>query len=90
MTPIYGPLVQGRRAGGGIKSGPVGTAAAAAPLRRAVHLLGECGARVVVLGCTEIPLALGRDPIDGVPLVDSMAVAAEAALAIAAGERALP
>lgn len=88
MTPIYGPHRGGRRAGGGIKSGRIEPAAA--PLRRAVRALVEIGAAAVVLGCSEIPLALGRDPLDGVPLVDAMESAAEAAIAIAAGERPLP
>ena len=88
MTPVYGSRQHGRRAGGGIKSGA--PELAAAPLRRAVRSLAALGATLVVLGCSEIPLALGREPVDGVPLVDPMETAAEAAIAIAAGDRPLP
>lgn len=88
MTPIYGPLVEGRRVGGGIKSGNL--ADSVAPLRRAVAHLARAGARLVLAGCTEIPLVLGREPVDGVLLLDPMQVAADAAVAIAAGRRRLP
>lgn len=93
MEPIYGPLRDGRRAGGGIKSGMFGdhpSASGFASLRSAVKLLADAGAEVVVTACTEIPLAIGRDSIDGIPLVDPMAVAAERAIEIALGERPLP
>jgi len=88
MTPIYGPLRDGLRQGGGIKSGAL--AAARAPLARAVSRLGEAGASLVLTACSEIPLVLGRESIAGVPLLDPMEVAAEASVAIAAGERPLP
>lgn len=88
MTPIYGPLRDGRREGGGLKSGAVD--AARAPLRRAASLLREAGAHLVIAACSEVPLALSGAPLDGLEIVDSMAVAAEACVAIAAGERPLP
>jgi len=53
------------------------------------HLI-EAGADIVVLGCTEIPLALEGGPPLRVPTLDSMEVAAEAALRIAAGDVDLP
>ena len=94
MTPIFGPLIDGERAGGGIKSGNLsgvvsdgGAESPARALRRAVGLLGEAGAELVIMACTEIPLALGRDPIDGIPVIDPMEVAADACVAIAAGKR---
>jgi len=90
MTPVYGSPRDGRRTGGGIKSGRCDLTAAATPLRRAVRSLSGIGADVVVLGCSEIPLALGRDPLDGVTLVDPMEVAARVAIEIAAGDRPLP
>jgi aspartate racemase len=88
MSAIYGPLRDGRRTGGGIKSG--NTSGSVEPLRRAVDLLAAAGAEIVVTACTEIPLALGREPVGGLPLLDPMQVAAEAAVAIAAGRRPLP
>lgn len=90
MTPIFGPLIDGERAGGGIKSGNLSGGGAESPaqaLRRAVGLLGEAGAELVIMACTEIPLALGRDPVDGIPVIDPMEVAADACVAIAAGRR---
>jgi aspartate/glutamate racemase len=44
----------------------------------------------VVTGCTEIPISLGRDPVDGVPLLDPLDLAAVAAVRIARGEIPLP
>lgn len=94
MEPIFGPLVEGRRAGGGIKSGafqdPARKEQLAEPLRKAARLLAESGADIVLTACTEIPLAVGRDSADGVPLLDPMEMAARAAVAIAIGNRPLP
>jgi len=88
MTPVYGPLREGRRQGGGIKSGVLETARA--PLQRAVSCLRQAGASLVLTACSEIPLVLGRERSAGVPLLDPMEVAAEVSVAIAAGERPLP
>jgi aspartate racemase len=94
MEPIYGPLVEGRRAGGGIKSGafrdPKRREELAEPMREAVLQLGASGCAIVLTACTEIPLVLGRDPVDGIPLLDPMAVVAEAAVDVALGRRPLP
>jgi aspartate racemase len=98
MEPIYGPTVDGERQGGGIKSGLLGDEdaeraareRAAGPLRRAIGLLGRAGADVCLLACTEIPLAVGRSPVDGVALLDPLQVTGAAAIAIAAGDRPLP
>jgi len=91
MTPIFGPMLEGRRAGGGIKSGRFDVSSggddARSRLRQAVRLLGKAGASMVVTACTEIPLALGREPVEGIPLLDPMKVAACASIAIAAGRR---
>lgn len=88
MTPIYGPIVEGARIGGGIKSGGLQSERADALTRdllRAVEILGEAGATSVILGCTEIPLALhGQDT--RIPTIDPMEIAAQAAISIAAGE----
>jgi aspartate racemase len=98
MEPIYGPKRGKERAGGGIKSGLLGEPDerqearehAAGPLREAVERLARAGAQACILGCTEIPLALGREPVAGTPLLDPLAIMAEASVAIAAGERDLP
>ena len=85
MTPIYGPLHQGARTGGGIKAG-VCTPAIQATLGQAVELLAGAGAALVICGCTEIPLGLGREAWKDTPLVDPMEVAAERVVSIAAGD----
>jgi aspartate racemase len=93
MEPIYGPLREGCRAGGGIKSGPLTEhewMALRRPLIQAVDVLGKAGAELVILGCTEIPLALGRSSVNNTPLVDPLQVAASAAVEIALGIRPLP
>lgn len=94
MRPIYGPLRDGRRQAGGIKSGGDRDPETGVPhhetLARAVHLLAGTGAACVVTGCTEIPLALGREPVDGTPLLDPLDLAARLAVRIARGEMPLP
>jgi len=85
MTPIYGPFVDGRHIGGGIKSGTV-TPAVTAALGEAVERLVEAGAGRVICGCTEIPIGLGRGSWKGTPLIDPMEVAARAAVAFAFGD----
>ena len=61
--------------------------AAFPPLAEAARLLVRRGARAVVLGCTEIPLAMAAGPAAeiGVPLVDSIDALALAAIAWARG-----
>lgn len=92
MNPIYGE--PGVRSSPSLKGGcGVDTAPGrkiAGKLRQAATRLVEAGADTVILGCTELPLALGREPILGVPLIDPMRVAAEAAVRIALGDRELP
>lgn len=94
MEPIFGPLVNAARAGGGIKSGafqqPEQAERLAKPLREAAKRLAEAGADIVLTACTEIPLALGRESADGVLLLDPMEVAARACVEIAVGKRPLP
>ncbi|HVG09529.1 MAG TPA: aspartate/glutamate racemase family protein [Thermoanaerobaculia bacterium] len=94
MRPVYGPLRDGRRQPGGIKCGgsldPETAVAHRDTLAVAVRHLAGAGAVCVVTGCTEIPLALGRDPVDGTPLLDPMDLAARTAVRIARGELPLP
>lgn len=85
MTPIYGALDGGVRAGGGLKSG-VRTRAIEASLHEAVRHLADAGAKLVICGCTEIPLGLGRAPSAGTPLLDSMEAVATRVIARAFGD----
>jgi aspartate racemase len=92
--PIYGPLRDGRRLPHGIKSGvdrdPETGAFHRETLTAAARRLAAAGAGCIVAGCTEVPIALGRDPIDGLPLLDPLDLAAHAAVRIARGELPLP
>ena len=56
----------------------------------AAKCLADAGATLVLTACTEIPLVIGRDSVDGVRLLDPMAVAAEEAIGIAQGKKPLP
>ena len=53
---------------------------------RIIHGLHERGAEAVILGCTEIPLLVSEADA-GLPLLDTTAIHAEAALRYAIGER---
>ena len=94
MEPVFGALRNGRRAGGGIKSGafrdPGRRDELAEPMREAARRLKEAGAALVLTACTEIPLVLGRESVGEIPLLDPMAVAAEEAVEIALGRNPLP
>ncbi len=94
MRPIFGEMRAGQRTGGGIKSGAFqrgkDSERLAQPLHHAAMRLIEAGAELLISACTEIPLVLGRSPISGVPQLDSLDVAAKAAISIAAAQRALP
>ena len=59
-------------------------------MREATRKLAEAGAEVVLTACTEIPLVLGRDGVDAIPLIDPMAVAAERTIDVALGRDVLP
>ena len=83
MEPIF--------ADRGIKAGgfrdPARREELAEPMRVATRRLVENGAELVLTACTEIPLVLGRERVDDIPLLDPMAVASTAAVAIALGDR---
>lgn len=94
MRPIYGPLRQGQRQRGGVKCGcncdPETGASHRGTLVAAVRRLADAGAVCVVTGCTEIPLVLGREQIDGTPLLDPLDLAARIAVRIARYELPYP
>lgn len=94
MRPIYGALWRGRRQPGGIKCGGLHDAETGVShrdaLATAVRYLADAGAVCVVAGCTEIPLALGREPVEDTALLDPLDLAAHNAVRIARGELPLP
>ena len=65
-----------------IKAGRL--AEGAALLRRAALALAERGAKVIIMGCTEIPLGLSQQDFN-VPLIDSSLALARASVAWAGG-----
>lgn len=86
MEPIFSP--------DGIKAGafrdPTRREELAEPMREATRRLADASAEVVLTACTEIPLVLGREDVDGVPLIDPMEVAADRAIELALGRAPLP
>jgi aspartate racemase len=70
-TALYDP-------GFGIKtcSGTV-TAEAVSRIRSAIHHVVGLGAEAVILGCTELPLAIREDQIDGIQILDPTRILAE-------------
>ncbi len=75
----------------GIKafSNPV-TDRARADCQTAVGHLARKGARLVILGCTELPLALPQRSLQGVELVDPTEITARALIRLAAPDRLKP
>ncbi len=80
MEPIYGPWVDGRHQGGGIKTDGGSPQARALLEDAAGRLVADGGADVLVAGCTEIPLALAGTEVAGIPLLDPAALLAKAAI----------
>jgi len=68
---LYGPSF-------GIKTcdGPV-TVQAMDRVRSAIDHVNQLGAEVVILGCTELPLAVKEDRVGGVPILDPAKIMAE-------------
>jgi len=77
--------------GFGIKgqSNPV-TAKAKDCLRKGIVTLLEQGAQAVILGCTEIPLALPESQLHGVPLIDPTRILARALIREFSPEHLMP
>lgn len=76
-NPVYGIKAQ---------SNPI-TPEARSALLAAAHKLVEDGADAVILGCTEIPLALTEAEVRGVPLIDATKVLARALILAFAPDR---
>ena len=85
MEPIYGPWVDGRHQGGGIKTDGGSPQARALLEGAAGRLVADGGADVLVAGCTEIPLALGGAEVAGRPLLDPARLLADATVRYAYG-----
>ncbi|MBB6218225.1 aspartate racemase [Anaerosolibacter carboniphilus] len=67
MEAVYGTM--------GIKAGYV-SGEPSERLKKAAYHLKENGAQVIIMGCTEIPLAFQEDSID-IPVINIMKIAAE-------------
>ena len=80
MEPIYGPWVDGRHRGGGIKTDGGSTAARELLEEAARRLVEEGEVDVLIAGCTEIPLALDGVEAAGRPLLDPAGLLAAAAV----------
>lgn len=78
MEPIYGPWVDGRHQGGGIKTDGGSEEARVLLELAAEQLVAEGGADVLIAGCTEIPLALEGTEVAGRPLLDPARLLARA------------
>jgi aspartate racemase len=50
---------------------------ASANIHSAIHHLHGLGAQAVILGCTELPLAVKEDQVDGIPVLDPARIIAE-------------
>ncbi len=74
----------------GIKAQGVATVRAREDLLEGVRRLREAGAQVVILGCTEIPLALPEPTYEGMPLVDTSLILARALIRAVDAERLRP
>lgn len=85
MEPIYGPWVDGRHRGGGIKTDGGSEEARALLEEAAGRLVADGGADLLVAGCTEIPLALEGTEVAGRPLLDPARLLATAAVQYAYG-----
>lgn len=62
----------------GIKAKGFATEKARAALQQGVRALHQAGAEAIILGCTEMPLALTVPFLDGLPLLDATRVLARA------------
>jgi aspartate racemase len=80
---IYDPLF-------GIKACGRATAESRANLRLGVEQLRSKGAEGLILGCTEIPLALPEKEIEGMTVIDPALILARALIAAVDPVRLLP
>jgi aspartate racemase len=74
----------------GIKASAVPTDRVIKVLRDKVLGLADSGAEIIILGCTEIPLALTESELDGTPLLDPLNALARALIREADGGKLKP
>lgn len=70
---IYDPLY-------GIKATGIGTEVVRQTLFETISLLRTAGAQAIILGCTELPLAIVEAEIDGLPMIDPTVTLARAVI----------
>jgi aspartate racemase len=75
MEAIYGPWLNGRHTGGGIKS-TGGRPDDRRALSEAATRLAQAGAEVLIAGCTEIGLVMPGPEAAGLPIFDPMHITA--------------
>lgn len=90
IAPIYRGIEGARSIKGGGAEDREERRRLAGALGRAARLLIREEAQAIILGCTELPLVLGHEPMDEVPMLDPLRAAAEAVVLIARGEREIP
>lgn len=73
----------------GLKARSAALPAVKEKVRDHLRTVLAAGAEAVILGCTELPLALGEDLFEGVPLIDPMNALARALIREAAPEKLL-
>ncbi len=94
MRSIYGSTWEDGDHSGGIKAGLTHDPQSGKPYADALHealaLVAAEGVDGVILGCTELPLALGRGTVGSIETLDPVDVVAREAVRIAGGNRELP
>lgn len=74
----------------GIKARGYATERVRMDILTAVRHLGKCGAEAIILGCTELPLAIPERDIDGLPQIDSTLALARALIGAADPQKLKP
>lgn len=70
---IYDPVY-------GVKATGGGTEKARHDLFKTISMLREAGAQAIILGCTELPLAIPETEVDGIPMIDPTLILARAVI----------
>jgi aspartate racemase len=73
----------------GLKAVSPPDARAVERVERCAGMLAESGVDLIILGCTELPLAMGAPEFRGIPLLDPMTVLARALVYATAPEKLL-
>lgn len=70
---IYDPVY-------GVKATGGGTEKARKDLFQTISMLRDAGAQAIILGCTELPLAIPEAEVDGIPMIDPTLILARAVI----------